>query len=434
MRNDQKINLAGFKRLHNFSSIDITKGETPLWRGDNYEQNGTPFLRSENLVPGGLDLSNLVFISEKVNERMNRSKIYPNDILIAIVGATIGQTGLATKEYREYNTNQAIAIIRPKNNKVAAYLSLILETKFCQLQLERLKGGGARDNLDLHEVKVIKIPDANNKILDYCNKVTSEIQKLKEDSKKYYQQAEELLLKELGLEDFEAEKKLFSIIKLSDCQKANRIDAEYFQPKYQNLISKIQKNKFKKFSEIIENVSAKFNPYRESEKEFNYVELANINSSIGIIDGAEKILGKDAPSRAKRILKENDVIVSSVEGSLEKIALVDKNQENYLASTGFFQFRSKNILPEVLLVLARSIVFQYQLQQRCAGTILTAVQQDSIKDILIPILPKTIQQKIADLIRKSHLARKKTGMLLQEAKERVEKIIEGENRAKNFTL
>ena len=51
-----------------------------------------------------------------------------------------------------------------------------------------------------------------------------------------------------------------------------------------------------------------------------------------------KIKGDQAPSRARRILKENDVIVSSVKGSLEKVALVDKEYDGSLASTGFFQF------------------------------------------------------------------------------------------------
>src|SRR3989338_2559820 len=138
--NDQKLGNAGFDYLQKLSVIDITKGETPLWRGDEYVETGIPFLRSENLIPAGLDLSNLVFISKKVHERMKRSIIYPNDVLVAIVGATIGQTGLATDDFVEYNTNQAIAIIRPKNDTIASYIAIVLETKSCQLQIERLKG------------------------------------------------------------------------------------------------------------------------------------------------------------------------------------------------------------------------------------------------------------------------------------------------------
>jgi len=156
------------------------------------------------------------------------------------------------------------------------------------------------------------------------------------------------------------------------------------------------------------------------------VELANINSSLGIIDGFTELLGSEAPSRAKRVLNEGDVIVSSIEGSLEKVALVQKDQEDYLASTGFFQFRSKKILPEVLLVLSKSIVLQMQLQKQTAGTILSAVPKNSIQKIIIPLLSQSIEQKIASLVKKSHEARKKSKELLELAKRKVEERIEAE--------
>ena len=258
-----------------------------------------------------------------------------------------------------------------------------------------------------------------------------EIQQLSEESwkelinsKENYKKAEELLLEKLELKDFEKRNDLFSIVKLSDTQKANRIDAEYYQPKFYNLISRIKKFNNNKLKNVIEIVPAEFNPNNQSEKEYKYVELANINSSIGTIEGYSNVLGKEAPSRAKRLLKENDIIVSSVEGSLEKVALADEEQDGYIASTGFFQFRSKAILPEVLLVMAKSIIFQCQLLQRCSGTILTAVSEKSINDMIVPILPKPIQQKIADLVIKSHRARQKSKSLLVEAKRKIEEMIE----------
>lgn len=243
-------------------------------------------------------------------------------------------------------------------------------------------------------------------------------------SRSLHTQAERLLLKELGLEDFEEEMGLWSVVKLSDVQTAGRIDAEYFQPKYKQLESRIRIYGARPLVEVIESVAAKFNPSKESTKQFKYVELSDINASIGVIDGFSEVSGREAPSRARRVLKANDVIVSSVEGSLGKVAIVGKAQADHLASTGFFQFRSKEILPEVLLVLAKSIVLRYPLEQRCAGTILTAVPKESIKDILMPILPEKTQQKIAELVRESHEARAKAKQLLEDAKRKVEELIE----------
>ncbi len=424
LENVRKLENYGFVQLQELSAIDITKGETPLWRGDDYLSSGIPFLRSENLSPAGLDLSRLVFVSQKVHERMKRSKIYPNDILIAIVGATIGHAGLVTDDYSEYNSNQAVAIVRPQKEQLSYYLAMVLETKFCQLEIERIKGGGARDNLDLHEVRILKIPRPNDFLLDYCTEIIQEIKKQLENSKLLYSKAENFLLDELGLKDHKIGDELFSVVNFSEIKSANRMDAEYFQVKYEKLIAKLKAQKAKPLTDVFENVAAKFNPLAQPDKFFKYVELSNINASIGIIDGYTEVKGREAPSRAKRVLKAGDVVVSSVEGSLEKVALVEKEQDGYLASTGFFQFRSKEIFPEVLLVVAKSFIVQDQLKQRCSGTILTAVPKESIKDILIPVIPRQIQQKIAEFVKASHQARKKSKELLEEAKRKVEELIE----------
>jgi len=183
-------------------------------------------------------------------------------------------------------------------------------------------------------------------------------------------------------------------------------------------------NGFSRLLKHVENVNPNFDPTKYPEQTFSYVELADIDSSIGVIHSVNDLKGEEAPSRARRLLKEGDVIVSSVEGSLEKVALVDKEHNGCLASTGFFQFRPLDILPEVLLVLSKTIVLQSQLKKKCSGTILTAVPKESLRDIIIPILPLSTQQKIALLVQQSHEARRKAKELLEVAKKAVEIAIE----------
>ena len=208
----------------------------------------------------------------------------------------------------------------------------------------------------------------------------------------------------------------------------HRVDAEYSQPAYDEVVNNIMEysNGYTRLLDCVENINPNFDPTKYPEKTFSYVELADIDSSIGIIHSASNIKGEDAPSRARRMLKKSDVIVSSVEGSLEKVALVDEEYEGSLASTGFFQFRTTKILPEVLLVFSKSIVLQAQLKRECTGTILTAVPNNSLRRIIIPILPSETQQKIASLVQQSHSARRKAKELLESAKRKVEEVIENE--------
>jgi restriction endonuclease S subunit len=213
------------------------------------------------------------------------------------------------------------------------------------------------------------------------------------------------------------------------------MDAEYFQPAYEEVIEKIKKYQggFDKLLNHVENVKPDFDPTKYPDQTFYYIELADIDSSIGVVHSVNKIKGYEAPSRARRLLRENDVIVSSVEGSLEKVALVDKEHDGCLASTGFFQFRPLDMLPEVLLVLSKTIVLQSQLKKRCSGSILSAVPKESLRDIVIPLLPTSTQQNIASLVQKSHEARKKAKELLEIAKKAVEIAIEeGEEKALKY--
>ena len=72
----------------------------------------------------------------------------------------------------------------------------------------------------------------------------------------------------------------------------------------------------------------------------------------------------------------------------------------------------------------QSMICQLQFEQRQAQTAQAKIADEELKTVLIPILPKPIQQKIADLVQKSHEARKKAKQLLEQAKYKVEQLIE----------
>jgi restriction endonuclease S subunit len=401
---------------------EIVYGTTPA--GGVFEEQGIPFIRSQNFSL--LNISDdFVFCSENFHRQNKKSKVEPGDILFAAVGATIGQLAIIQDEIKEANINQNIAAIKIKDKKFNSYfVGLFFASYFGQLQIERLVTGNAQFYLNTEQIKNFIVPVLEKKSQDRIAEIFQKAQKELENSKSLYSQAENLLLEELGLKDFEVEDDLSYIVNLSEIKSARRADAEYFQPKYDKLVKRIKKFGAAPLLDLAQNVAARFNPKSQQTKLFQYVELSNITSSVGTIDGFSEVAGDEAPSRAKRVLKTNDVILSSVEGSLEKVALVGKEQEGYLASNGFFQFRSKDILPEVLLVLAKSFVLQMQFEKQTAGTILTAVPKEAVKNIVVPQINKSTQQKIADLVQKSHQARSKAKRLLEQAKNKVEDLIE----------
>ena len=292
------------------------------------------------------------------------------------------------------------------------------------MQILRRASGNVQPKLNVADIGSVKVPKVEGSFFDSFSELYEQIVAVRRKSKSLYSQAETMLLEELDLAGEGFEDELTYVVDYSDVAESDRIDADYFQPKYEKLISKLESQDAKPLLEILVNVSARFTPQNQPDQEFNYVELANIDSSIGVISGSSVVLGREAPSRARRLLKPGDVIVSSIAGSIEKAALVDENYTGALASTGFFQFRSDTIQPEVLLVLAKSVVLRLQLERETTGTILPAVPNRALERIAVPILPKPTQQKISDLVRQSHAALKESQQLLEKAKQKVEEMIE----------
>jgi len=365
-----------------------------------------------------------VYIPEKDFARLKKYALRIGDILVSVVG-TLGNAAVVDE-----NTLPAIfsckSTLFHSQSLNPLYLIAYLNSKYGRSFLERKVRGAVQTGLNIDDLRStpIFIPDKSEE--EKIAGVVQEAKKSYDLSKSFYFQAEKLLLWELGLKDFKPKYEFAYTATLSKTFEIHRIDAEYYQPAYEEVIEKVlnYQNGYAKLLSYAGSIKPDFDPSKHPDKPFSYVELADIDASIGVIQSASEIKGEEAPSRARRILRKDDVIVSSVEGSLEKVALVSKEHEGSLASTGFFQFRPKRILPESLLVLSKSPALQMQLKKECAGTILTAVPNESLKRILVPVIPSKIQQKIALLVQQSHEARAKAKNLLKEAKIKVEKAIE----------
>ncbi len=392
---------------------------------EDYQESGVPLARVADLNDFFINSDKVTFIGEELADKLKRYQVTENDLVVSQRG-TIAMFSKITNVYPKWNISANLISIKKSEAIDFNYLLAFLNSSYGIRQLLRKLSGQVQPKITTDDIKEILVFVPEKEAQKKIGNLVQEAWNKKESSKKYYQQAESLLLGELGLKDFIQEENLSTVVNLSDVQSANRMDAEYFQGKYEKVEEAIKKNGYKKLEKIIQNIPAKFDASKRPEESFKYVELSNIDSSTGIINGFSEVLGREAPGRAKRVLQVGDVIASSVEGSLEKVALVENEQEGYLASTGFFQFRSKEILLEVILILAKSIVFQMQLEKQCAGTILTAVPKEAVKNIVVPILHKETQQKIAEFIQKSHTARKKAKFLLDEAKHKVEDLIENQ--------
>ena len=138
----------------------ITKGTTPTTIGYNFEDHGINFVKIENITSDGHFIADgMMFISKDCHESMKRSQLKEGDILFSIAGA-IGRSAIVTSEILPANINQALAIIRLKEEVPLSrdFLMATLKSGYVEEQYMSLKRGVAQLNLSLKDVGNINIP------------------------------------------------------------------------------------------------------------------------------------------------------------------------------------------------------------------------------------------------------------------------------------
>lgn len=430
LSDDFSLNQIGYDRIEN---IAIVKGGKRLPFGETFNDEGIPYIRAEDVKNGFVDWEQSPKISEKVYQRIKRYKTTYNDVLLTIVGNSIGDIGIVKFKIDRCNlTENCVRIVSDKVKP--EYLFAYLLSYYGQNTIEREKVGTAQPKLAIERINKFKIPKISNNLQEKITLVINlSYEKIKQ-SKQFYTRAEEILLEELNLKNFQPSNEPVNIKSFKDSFLASgRLDAEYYQKKYEDYLKVIYnyKNGYEPFNTACNLKDKNFSP--NDEINYKYIELANIGKT-GDITSCTIEKGKSLPTRARRIVKENDVIISSIEGSLDSCALITREYDNALCSTGFYVINSNKINSETLLILFKSELMQNILKKGCSGTILTAISKTELEQIPIPIINSTKQKEIAELVEESFALKKQSEDLLETAKRAVEIAIEESEEKAMFFL
>ena len=139
----------------------------------------------------------------------------------------------------------------------------------------------------------------------------------------------------------------------------------------------------------------------DSERLIKYVDLSTVTFDNGIDSEIAPIPFNEAPGRARRIVRENDVIVATVRPYLKGFAFVNKDFNEQIASTGFCVIRAESelISPELVWALVGSDDFVDFLIRRSTGSSYPAVRPKDISDFNFMLPPFKDQETVSQLIR-----------------------------------
>ena len=166
--------------IDNSKYYQIGDGDHGSIKPEMYQEQGIPYIRVQNLNwDGQMDKKGLVFISDEVHLKNQKSKLILNDILIAKTGATVGKLGIIDEKIGESNTTSSVGKITINQNKHSAHFFLyFFQCNFFQkliwLKSEGKSAQPSFNIIDLIDFPVLILPlKEQEQIVAYLDKKTA---------------------------------------------------------------------------------------------------------------------------------------------------------------------------------------------------------------------------------------------------------------------
>ncbi|MCL2021363.1 MAG: restriction endonuclease subunit S [Betaproteobacteria bacterium] len=401
---------------------------------ESFVEDGIPYYRGQDVVGHFfIEQSTPNTITREAFDQsfMKRSHLQQGDVLLSIVG-TVGETSLV-KTNQEATCSCKLAILRPQSI-APAYLAVYLSSPIGQSLSERWKRGAVQTGLlleDMDQMPVARFSITFEKsVADFVDYAYAAL----ETSRNLSQQAEQTLLHTLGLDKWSPPEALSYVRSSREAFAAGRLDADFFQPKYEELINIVRNNKgdyeLIQMGELSQPLK-----YGCSDK-LEYVEKGR--PFLRIADLENKRFDENTVLRVpynvefsiSELVSKNDVLISR-SGTLGIAVPIGEDLDGAAYGSYFIRSRSdtKRILPEYLSLSINSLFGQMQIEQINTGGVQTNLTIPAIESILIPLGDISWQQCFVDITNDSLAQRERAKFLLEAAKRAVEIAIEDSEAA-----
>jgi type I restriction enzyme S subunit len=149
---------------------------------------------------------------------------------------------------------------------------------------------------------------------------------------------------------------------------------------------------------------------------FRYIDISSVDRESKRITGASELSVKNAPSRARQLLRANDVLVSTVRPNLNAVAIVPPEFDGAVGTTGVTVLRAnpRRLLPEYVFHWVRTPMFIAEMVKNATGASYPAVTDRLVLDSEIPVLPLAEQRRIVDILNAADELRAKRRAALEE--------------------
>jgi type I restriction enzyme, S subunit len=390
-------------------------------------KNAVPFVRISNLKNMITDDNDIIYIPEEENEKNKQTFLKRNDIILS--KTAYPACSLVTLEY--CNTYQdTIAVKLKKDSQILSqYLVIFLNSKYGYYQMKRWFTGNIQMHLNLTDGRGILIPVLADDYQELTKKLFCTALIFKENSKSLYRQAEELLLQELGLLNWQPKHVLTFIENYSEAQKAERIDAEYYQPKYDEIINAVKgyKGGWDSLNNVVsikKCIEVGSDAY--TEEGIPFLRVSNLSKLELNENNQQSIKQELYKELAENFQPKKGEILLSKDGTAGLAYHINSEPKKMIPCGGILRLKVKNkeYLPEYLTLVLNSLIVQEQIERVSSGALIKHWLLNQINNTVIPKLEIEKQKIIVAKIQESFKCRELSKQLLEIAKLGVEKAIE----------
>ncbi len=299
-------------------------------------------------------------------------------------------------------------------------------TKYYEIWKNSIRRPTGQPNINAQEYSQLPIPIFSDTFQKSIEDMVLEAHSEREKADTLTKEANTLLEKELGIYCWTPSKPALntSIRTFSATKSANRIDAEYYQPRYDEILERIQsKWELKTIEELkFELTTGEYvDEYLAPNDGTPYLRGTDIE---GMIFNSDKIVSIDPTRKITKRVNTGDILVTRV-GTIGLCAYIDStlNQSVYSDNLIRIRFNQEDFNPQFLACYLNLYGSQFMIQLS-RGSVQQRLNQETLKELYIPIIDRQIQEQIAAKITDAHHSRQKAKQLLEKAKHTVEHAIE----------
>ena len=404
---------------------------------DKYDQkSGFRYIRATDIKSFFLNDYSPVFVNRETFDNFPQFHLKEEDILLTVVGMNFGIPAIISEEDCPAIFSCKSTLIRnPSVNPY--YLLAYLSSHTGYGLVRRGYRGAAQPGINLSDVGNVLVPLLSNDFQLKIELLLKEARAFIVKSKAAYLQAEANLFESLGMKNFHSSECGINIKSIKESfHTTGRLDAEYYQPKYEQVVSHICDNQHERLGNLVsirKSIEPGSSAYADDSDGLPFLRVADYNKfglskPQALLNAAYCLQNKDELNSLKP--KKNTILYSK-DGSVgEAFCLTDDAE--FVTSGAILHLsilEHKKILPDYLTLVLNSQLVKMQAERDAGGSIILHWRINEIENALIPLASFPMQQKIAREVNACFEYKRESERILNSTKYAFEIAIEDSEAA-----